>query len=144
MRNPLQVRAGVKGALVRDGRLLVLLRRKDLRVLPGLWDLPGGVLGSGGTLKGMLVREVLAETGFRVRVGEPLDVAFGWLRPRGERPFPSLVASFRCSTRSKSQPRLDASEHVGYRWVTRRELRAMRVAADLRPAMERALHKLPL
>jgi 8-oxo-dGTP diphosphatase len=143
MRNPLWVRVGVKGALVRDGKLLLLLRRKDLHVLPDLWDLPGGVLGSGGTLKGVLVREVRAETGFRAQVGEPLDVAFGWLRPRRERPFPSLVASFRCSTRSKSQPRLDASEHVEYRWVTRRELRTMRVAPDLRPAMERALSRPP-
>jgi 8-oxo-dGTP diphosphatase len=144
MRNPLWMRAGVKGALVRDGRLLLLLRRKDLPVLPDLWDLPGGVLGRGGTLKGILVREVHSETGFRVRVGEPLDVAFSWLRPHGERPFPSVVASFRCLTRSKSQPRLDASEHVEFRWVTRRELRAMRVAADLRPAMERALSKPPM
>jgi 8-oxo-dGTP diphosphatase len=143
MAKPLWVRAGAKGAIVRDGRLLLLRRRKDLYVWPGLWDLPGGGLGPGGTLKGNLTREFFAETGFRVRVGEPLDVLFGWIRPRGEPPFPSVVACYRCSTRSKTEPRLDPEEHVEFRWVTGLELRSMRVIPPLRPAMERALGRSP-
>ncbi|WP_460691328.1 NUDIX hydrolase, partial [Nocardioides flavus (ex Wang et al. 2016)] len=37
----------VVGALVRDGRVLLVHRRPDKRANPGVWDLPGGVMEPG-------------------------------------------------------------------------------------------------
>ena len=131
---------GVKAALLRNHRLLLLRRRTDLDLFPGLWDLPGGgVEKQDRTLEGALVREVLEETGFRVRVGPVLDVSFEWITVQAEPPFPSAVTSFLCSTRSRGLPRLDPSEHSDLAWVTKGELRKLAVVPRLRRAMETAL-----
>jgi 8-oxo-dGTP pyrophosphatase MutT (NUDIX family) len=139
MTERLWARMGVKGALLRGRRLLVLRRRNDLDIWPGLWDLPGGGVEKDGTLEGTLVREAFEETGFRVRVGRVLDVSLEWIPVRGEPRFPSVVSCFRCSTRSHGAPRLDPSEHTDFAWVTGKELRDLATVPPLRRAMERAL-----
>jgi 8-oxo-dGTP diphosphatase len=133
------VRVGVKGAILREGRLLLLRRRKDSDIYPGLWDLPGGGVEEGATLEGTLVREILEETGFRARVGSVLYASMQRIPVRGERSFPSLRVCFRCTTRSRRSPQLDASEHSGLAWVTRRSLGKFRLVPHLRPAVEKAL-----
>lgn len=140
MAERLWVRVGVKGALLRNHRLLLLRRRTDLELFPGLWDLPGGgVETQDGSLEEALVREVLEETGFRVRVGPVLDVSFQWITVQAEPRFPSAVASFRCSTRSRGAPRLDPSEHSDLAWVTAGDLQKLVVVPRLRRAMGTAL-----
>lgn len=134
------VRLGVKGAIFRSHRLLLLRRRNDLDLWPGLWDLPGGgVEKEDGTLDSALAREALEETGFNVRVGPVLDVSFQWIRVRAEPAFPSIVSCFRCSTWQRGQPRLDPSEHTDFAWVRRRDLSGLAAVPRLRRAMERAL-----
>ena len=132
-------RAGVKGALLRGNRLLLLRRRDDSDIWPGLWDLPGGGVEKEDTLEGALLREFREETGFRVRVGPVMDVSLQWVPVRAEPPFPSLASCFRCSTRSRGPPRLDRSEHSEFAWVTRRDLKGLAAVPYQRRAMERAL-----
>lgn len=135
----LWARMGVKGTLVHRHRLLLLRRRKDLDIWPGLWDLPGGGVEKEDTLERALVREVLEETGFRVRVGPVLDVSLRWVPVRGEPTFPSVRTCFQCSTRSRGAPRLDPSEHTDFAWVTRSDLRGLAAVPGLRRAMDKAL-----
>jgi len=135
----LWARVGVKGALLRRHRLLLVRRRTDLDLWPGLWDLPGGGVEKDETLEGALVREALEETGYHVRVGAVLDVSFQWVQIGTESPFPSLVSCFRCSTRSRAAPRLDVSEHSEFAWVARGQVREFAVVPRLRRAMELAL-----
>ena len=132
-------RLAVKGVLLRGGRLLLLRRRSDLAIWPGLWDLPGGGVERADTLEGALVREVQEETGFRVRVGPLLDVSLQWVPVRGEEPFPSVASCFRCSTRTRAAPRLDPSEHSDYAWVNRRDIGKLATVPYQRRIMERAL-----
>jgi ADP-ribose pyrophosphatase YjhB (NUDIX family) len=58
------------GAVVRDaaGRLLLIRRGHDPHA--GCWSLPGGRVELGETLEQAVCREVLEETGLRVRPGE--------------------------------------------------------------------------
>jgi 8-oxo-dGTP diphosphatase len=135
----LWARLASKGAIVRKDRLLLLHRRDDIDLWPGLWDLPGGGVEKDGDLVGTLVREVLDETGFRVRVGPVLDVSFAWVKVRSEPRFPSVVVSFRCLSRSRAAPRLDRSEHSDFAWVSKRELGRVAVVPRLKRAMESAL-----
>jgi len=135
----LWARVGVKAAILRRGRLLLMRRRNDLDLWPELWDLPGGGVEKDETLEGALVREVLEETGYYVRVGSVLDISFQWIQIGAESPFPSLVSSFLCSTRSRSPPRLDVAEHSEFAWVSRRDLRGLAAVPRLRRAMDRAL-----
>lgn len=112
----------MKGVLFRDGRVLLLHRRDDLVLVPGLWDLPGGGVEVGADLEETLVREFGEETGFVVTVGRPI---LAWVRSarttRG-RKLTSVIVCYECHTRARGRPRLDAEEHTEFAWVDRAQL----------------------
>lgn len=56
----------VVGALVREGRVLLVHRRPSKRAYPDMWDLPGGVLEADEAELGALTRELHEELGVRV------------------------------------------------------------------------------
>lgn len=56
----------VVGALVRDGRVLLGHRRPDKHAFPDAWDLPGGVVEPGESLRDALVRELREELGVTI------------------------------------------------------------------------------
>ena len=138
----LWARAGVKAVLVRDGRLLLLRRRTDLPLWPGRWDLPGGgVYRTDLDLESALRRSVLEETGLRIKVEGSVQVTLGRVRQKGERPFPSVLACFKCRAHSRADPQLDAAEHTKFVWATRSEGRTLRVVPSLRAAIEGAFER---
>ena len=57
----------VKGVVIHDGRVLLLLNERDQ------WDLPGGRPDPGEDHRAALAREVCEETGLLVEVGQALD-----------------------------------------------------------------------
>jgi len=57
----------IKGVLIRDGRVLLLLNER------GEWDLPGGRPDPDEDHRAVLMREVREETGLAVEVGGLLD-----------------------------------------------------------------------
>ena len=59
----------VAGALVRDGRVLLVHRRPEKRAYPDVWDLPGGVMEAGETEHEALVRELREELGVEISAG---------------------------------------------------------------------------
>lgn len=56
----------VVGALVREGRVLLVHRRADKRAYPDVWDLPGGVMEAGESELVALERELREELGVRI------------------------------------------------------------------------------
>jgi ADP-ribose pyrophosphatase YjhB (NUDIX family) len=63
---------GIGGAIVQDGRVVLIKRRYE--PLAGQWSLPGGTLELGETLEAAVAREMLEETGLQVEVGPVVDV----------------------------------------------------------------------
>lgn len=59
----------VVGALVSDGRVLLVHRSPDKRAYPGVWDLPGGVMEPGESELAALARELREELGVQVATG---------------------------------------------------------------------------
>jgi len=57
----------VKGVVIHEGRVLLLLNERDE------WDLPGGRPEPGEDYRAALTREVREETGLSVEVGDALD-----------------------------------------------------------------------
>jgi 8-oxo-dGTP pyrophosphatase MutT (NUDIX family) len=56
----------VVGALVRDGRVLLVHRTPSKRARPDVWDLPGGAIEAGESELGALARELHEELGVEV------------------------------------------------------------------------------
>jgi len=56
----------VVGALVREGRVLLVHRRPIKRARPNLWDLPGGVIEAGESELAALRRELHEELGVQI------------------------------------------------------------------------------
>lgn len=89
MSEPINV---VLGALVRDGRILLVRRSPSKRAHPNVWDLPGGVVEEGESELAALRRELSEELGvhvdttsasrlYRVAAGTPDEPALlsAWL-----------------------------------------------------------------
>jgi 8-oxo-dGTP diphosphatase len=56
----------VVGALVREGRVLLVHRSPNRRAYPDVWDLPGGHIETGESELGALARELHEELGVQI------------------------------------------------------------------------------
>ena len=63
---------GVGGVVIQDGRALLI--RRGTEPLKGEWSIPGGMLELGETLVAGVERELLEETGLKVRVIELIEI----------------------------------------------------------------------
>jgi 8-oxo-dGTP diphosphatase len=86
---------GVGAVILRDRQ--VLLVRRDSEPRRGEWSLPGGMLELGETLRQGVEREVLEETGLRVRVKQVVEV-FDSIIPdaAGRTEFHYVLIDFLC------------------------------------------------
>jgi 8-oxo-dGTP diphosphatase len=122
-------RIAVRAVILHEDRLLLV------NAYPGhqsdLWCAPGGGVEAGQSLPANLVREVVEETGLSVSVGAPCLVNEFHDPSSG---FHQVDIYFRCRIEAGI---LDPDGHVDpegivnrRRWVTRREMAALRVKPD--------------
>lgn len=101
------------GVIWKAGRLLIARRRED-QMLGGLWEFPGGKQLPGEPLAETARREILEETGLRVRVGEPYPVV-----RHAYSHFRITLTAFHCEWIS-GRPRPRASTEL--KWIAPGEL----------------------
>lgn len=108
------------GAVIVQGQEVLLVRRAS-DPLRGEWSLPGGMLELGETLRQAVEREVLEETGLRVRVDRVLEV-FDTIIPdaEGRTQFHYVLIDFLCLPVS-GEPRA-ASDVTEVVWASVDEL----------------------
>jgi 8-oxo-dGTP pyrophosphatase MutT (NUDIX family) len=117
-------RRAVVAALIFDdgGRAFVHRRGPDRVFLPGCWDVVGGHVEAGETLRAALSREVHEETGWTLR-GEPRLIHVedwetpGTTGPDRRREFDFIVEV----AGDLRRPVLELPKQVEYRWITARE-----------------------
>ena len=109
---------GVGGVVIRDGR--VLLIRRGTEPLKGEWSIPGGMLELGENLTEGVRREVLEETGMRVRPMEVVAV-LDRVQKNGKRVrYHYVIIDYVCRpTGGRLKP---GSDVLDARWVEREEL----------------------
>lgn len=96
----------IKGVLIHEGRVLLLLNERSE------WDLPGGRPDPGEDHRATLVREVQEETGLSVEVGALVDEHLFEVLPQR---FVRIVA-YVCILEAASDVIL-SSEHQDQSWV---------------------------
>ncbi len=90
---PIHPIPGVGAVLIRENRVLLVKRRHEPG--KGLWSIPGGIVEVGEPVEEAIVREVKEETGFNIKVEEPLDVTDVIIRDEKERiKFHYILVSF--------------------------------------------------
>ncbi len=116
---PSGIRVGVKAAIVRDSAMLLV----DIKDDSGRhYNLPGGGVELGESLREALRREVLEETDAEVQVGRLLMLREYEPARAGERwgPVQKLTAVFECSLSDGSEPGEPSNpdtNQIGIRWV---------------------------
>lgn len=68
------MREVVLGALVREGRVLLVHRSPNRHAYPDVWDLPGGHIESGETELTALTREMHEELGVQIATGSAIHL----------------------------------------------------------------------
>jgi len=115
------------GALTdQSGRILVQLRPKG-RVLPGLWEFPGGKCEPGETAEAALVREMREELGVTIDLRDLQPLSFATTEAASGQPL--LLLLFTVS-RWEGTPRALHAEAIA--WHAPHELRSLAMpAADV-------------
>jgi RimJ/RimL family protein N-acetyltransferase len=104
------------GALIRDGhgRVFVHRRSPDRRLLPGIWDIVGGHVEPGETPEQALAREIVEETGWRLRRIEAVVADWRWEHDGVVRHETDYLVEV---DGDLSAPRLEAGKHDAYAWI---------------------------
>jgi 8-oxo-dGTP diphosphatase len=130
------------GALIfkKRGGPILLVERAG-RPLTGYWSLPGGLVETGESLEAAVRREVLEETGLRVK---PVKLYGLFERilcdARGRPEYHYLLADFVCKVEGG---RLQAGDDVSnVAWVERRDLKKYRMTEGTREVIEEAYRAL--
>jgi len=120
---PKQPIVGVGGVVIQGDRVLLIRRGRE--PLKGEWSIPGGMLELGECLEEGVCREVLEETGLKVRPLEALLV-FDRIQKNGERvQYHYVIVDYVCRrTGGRLKP---GSDVLDARWVERGELPDYRI-----------------
>ncbi len=114
---------GVGGVVIRGNRVLLIRRGRE--PLKGEWSIPGGMLELGESLKDGVKRELLEETGLKVRPLETLTV-FDRIQKNGRRvQYHYVIVDYLC--RSVGGRLKSGSDVLDARWVEREELPRYRI-----------------
>jgi ADP-ribose pyrophosphatase YjhB (NUDIX family) len=102
------------GAIVRRGDALLLVRR-GRGPGAGRWSVPGGRVQPGETLRAAVEREVLEETGVRVRA----EAFAGWVERIGDDPFPHhyVILDFFASEADATAEAVAGDDAAALAWV---------------------------
>ncbi|HSP66751.1 MAG TPA: NUDIX hydrolase [Bryobacteraceae bacterium] len=128
------------GALIfrgRGRRGAILLVERGGHPLKGYWSIPGGLVETGESLDEAVRREVLEETGLRVKPVEMFGIFERVMKDaRGRAEYHYLLMDYVCTV---TGGKLRAGDDVArVEWVTRGRLGKYRMTEGTREVIERA------
>ena len=105
----------VAGAVIKDGRVLLVHRSPSKRFYPDVWDLFGGHIEEGECLEEALSREAREELGIKV-------LALRWLGQVYDPVEPAVVHLYAVSQWEGKPVNAEPEEHTEVRWFGAGEL----------------------
>ncbi len=109
----------VSALIVRNGQIFVQRRSADRKLFPNGWDIVGGHLEEGETIKEALAREIYEETGWSLEEIITHILSFDWLGDGQEkREFAFLVKV----KGDLNNPKLEKDKHSAYLWIKESEI----------------------
>lgn len=135
-------RVAVGGVLRRriDGDLAILaLKRVASDEYGGLEELPSGGVEPKETLGEALAREILEETGLRIRAAGPFLFDFIYLSRRGV----TVQLNFLVEVAGNLPVLLDPAEHESFRWLPATNLANSGLSPEVRCGLGRTLASMP-
>jgi 8-oxo-dGTP diphosphatase len=109
----------VLGALVREGRALLVHRRPDKHAYPNVWDLPGGLVEDGEPELVALTRELHEELGVQIATDSVSHLCRLTVRPAGE---PALLSAWLVRDWEGTPANVAPEEHDDIGWFGVAEL----------------------
>jgi len=109
----------VVGALVREGRVLLVHRSPNKRAYPDVWDLPGGLIEAGESELGALTRELHEELDVQIATRSASHLCRLAAGPAEE---PALLSAWLVRDWQGTPANLAPEEHDDIRWFDIDEL----------------------
>jgi 8-oxo-dGTP pyrophosphatase MutT (NUDIX family) len=133
-----------KAVVTRRNQILLVRKSADDPNRPGKWDLPGGRIEGAENLDSHLVREVLEETGWRVRPGRPVDV-WDWNMRWHAESVRVIAISRYCELESDNAGEAcrEPDDYLAEQgWFTPDEVRKLDIIPSQRPTIDVVLKEL--
>lgn len=109
----------VLGALIRDGRVLLVHRRPNKHANPDVWDLSGGMIEAGESELDALARELHEELGVRIATGAASHLCRQTLGPVDE---PALLSAWLVPDWHGTPTNVAPEEHDDIGWFSTQDL----------------------
>lgn len=109
----------VVGALVHEGRVLLVHRRPDKRARPDVWDFPGGLIEAGESDLAALTRELHEELGVQIVAGSATHLCRLAAGPPEE---PALLSAWLVRGWQGTPSNMAPEEHDDIGWFNLEEL----------------------
>jgi ADP-ribose pyrophosphatase YjhB (NUDIX family) len=122
------------GAVVRRGKRVLLVKRRH-PPNQGLWALPGGLVELGETVQEAAAREVLEETGLRIKIEGLIDVQSDLHRDRHSRLEYHYVIVDYLAKPVGGRLRLN-SESLASGWFTSNQISRLRTTEGTKTVLE--------
>jgi 8-oxo-dGTP diphosphatase len=118
-----------------DGKILLLRESQNYKdgTNTGKFDVPGGRITPGEGFENSLKREVLEETGLRIRIGKPFFVNESRLTVREEK---WQVVRIFFEAFSENDKVILSEDHDNYIWIDSRDFRKYPIIENLVPIFE--------
>ena len=120
----------VAAVIVKEERVLLLQRKEDEKIYPGLWELPSGKREFNETSIEALAREVKEETGLSIVVERPISI-FEYIVKTPTEIRDTTQINFLCYPANPQETvKINKEEHQNARWFTKEEFLSLQNVSE--------------